>query len=158
MRRATNSRPASAGSAHPFRFRKSERLSGKAAIQRLFADGRRHYHRGLTFIYASAPDAAGVSSGRTPAPAQVLMTVPKRKFRKAAIRNRLRRQLKEAYRLEKHTLYGALRAADTHLHLAIISHRTANPDFQELRSTLRQNLGRIAEGVTAGDAAADSPA
>ena len=36
------------------------------------------------------------------------MSVPKRKFRKAADRNQLRRRIREAYRLHKHILYEAL--------------------------------------------------
>ncbi len=41
---------------------------------------------------------------RTTAPPEVLITVPKRMFKRAVDRNRLKRLVREAYRLNKHRL------------------------------------------------------
>ena len=46
------------------------------------------------------------------APVQLLVSVPKRHFRHAVDRNRVKRQLREAYRLNKALLFRALPATD----------------------------------------------
>lgn len=74
-------------------FSKLERLSSKTLIQELFNNGSSFYLFPFKVIYLKAK------------PAQenhlVLFSVPKRQFKRAVDRNRLKRQLKEAYRLHK---------------------------------------------------------
>lgn len=48
-----------------------------------------------------------------PAPAQVAFAVPKRNVRSAVQRNRVRRHMREAYRLNKHRWYPRLEEAGT---------------------------------------------
>lgn len=72
-------------------------------------------------------------------PVQFALTVPRRAFKKAAHRNRLRRRLREAYRLHKHELYAGLSAPDTTSY-AIMSIYVAREElsFQEIeKATLK---------------------
>jgi len=48
-------------------------------------------------------------------PAQIVVSVPKRNFKTAVARNRLKRQIREAYRLQKQELYDKLAASDLHI-------------------------------------------
>ncbi len=81
-----------------YSFKKEERLSSKKIIKELFDKGSSFYLFPFKVIYLenhfSNPDA--------PQAHQVLITVPKRKFKKAVARNKIRRQIKECYRLQKH--------------------------------------------------------
>jgi ribonuclease P protein component len=90
------SSPSATGRAYT--FPKAEHLCSKKLIEQLFSRQNSSlgiYPLRLTWLVASA---------RTTAPPQVLITVPKRTFKRAVDRNRLKRLVREAYRLNKHLL------------------------------------------------------
>jgi len=81
-----------------FSFSKNERLKSQKVIQRLFKEGKSLSSFPLRLIYlADSSDQAGLKI-------QFAATVPKKKFPKAVRRNRIRRQIKECYRLDKNLL------------------------------------------------------
>ncbi|MEM7109019.1 MAG: ribonuclease P protein component [Bacteroidota bacterium] len=80
-------------------FKKAERLSKKKHIQELFDQGSSFYLYPFKILYFP-------SAGLDPEPEfhQVLISVPKRNFKRAVDRNRLKRRIREAYRLNKSLL------------------------------------------------------
>ncbi|GGK84880.1 ribonuclease P protein component [Rufibacter glacialis] len=80
-----------------YRFPREERLRSKKLIEQLFREGSSFNSYPLRFVALHVPGPAEL-------PVQVLVSVSKRNFKKAVDRNRIKRQLREAYRLHKHVL------------------------------------------------------
>lgn len=85
-----------------YTFRKSERLCSRRLTDALFSGGGRSFSAyPLRVVYRTLPDAEAGS-------VSVLISVSKRRFKHAVCRNRVKRQIREAYRANKHILKNAL--------------------------------------------------
>ncbi len=82
-------------------FHKQERLSGKKAIDLLFAKGKGSSLAPLKLIMRT-------SLSTQIFPARVMFVVPKKKFKRAHDRNLLKRRMREAYRVNKNAFYDSL--------------------------------------------------
>ena len=120
---------------------KPERLNRKKVMERMFAGGARSFSFfPLRVVYIPAPELE--------APVSVLVSVSKRRFKRAVKSNRVKRQIREAYRLHKqiliHTLPtdGSLRLAVAFIYLADKLMETSL-----LEERVKSALARIAETV-----------
>jgi ribonuclease P protein component len=78
---------------------KSERLHGKATVSALMSKGRWGFTQGLKYCYLkNQPTEGGFSPNR------IMVSVPKRLFKRAVRRNLLKRRIRESYRTQKHLL------------------------------------------------------
>jgi ribonuclease P protein component len=84
-----------------FSFRKDEILRKKKLIDRLFTEGSAFYIYPFKIFWLEIPLENYY-------PAQVLISVGKRSFKRAVDRNRVKRQIREVYRVQKHDLYDKL--------------------------------------------------
>ncbi len=85
-------------------FRKHERLTGRLRIEEVVKTGRSVFEPPFKLV-------GKLMELPTTAPAQVAFAIPKRYMKLAVQRNRMRRLLREAYRLNKHAYHDRLRAA-----------------------------------------------
>lgn len=81
-----------------FSFKKTERLHHRNDIQELFEKGSSFYLYPFKVIYIAEPLDSKIK------PQQLLISVPKRKFKKAPDRNFIKRQVREAYRHNKYLI------------------------------------------------------
>ena len=78
-------------------FTKAERLSSKIEIDRLFETGKSFHFSPFKIIWKETTDST--------VPAKIVISVPKRLFKKAIDRNRIKRITREAYRKNKNSFY-----------------------------------------------------
>ncbi|MBK8657991.1 MAG: ribonuclease P protein component [Bacteroidetes bacterium] len=71
-------------------------------------------------------------------------SVPKRNFKHATDRNRVKRLLREAYRLQKFSFYTALIAADRHLAIMWVYKGRQLPDFDTVQTEVAFCLKKAA--------------
>ncbi len=84
-------------------FTSSERLKRRKLIQAVFAERQSVAVWPIRLVWLPLP-ADEVAR----APVQVAFAVPRKHLRKAVVRNKVKRRLREAWRLHKHELYDAL--------------------------------------------------
>ena len=92
---------------------KEERLSWKRYIDRLFAEGQSFVAFPLRVIYLPLEE-------EMPAKASFLVSVPKKRFKRAVKRNAIKRQVREAYRVRKYDLFETLEAKGKRLLIAFL--------------------------------------
>jgi ribonuclease P protein component len=80
-----------------FTLSKDERISWKRHIDLLFASGDSFIAFPFRIIYITLEE-------EMPAPVSIMVSVPKKKFKRAVKRNLIKRQAREAYRLQKYDL------------------------------------------------------
>jgi ribonuclease P protein component len=72
---------------------------------------------------------------------QVMISVSKRKFKRAVDRNRIKRLMREAYRLNKHFLYEQMESRQLILHINYIASEIL--DFQTINTSINKGLSKI---------------
>jgi ribonuclease P protein component len=86
---------------------KSERLCSKTMIERLFAGGNSSFPAyPLRVVYMWLPPTEGTAD------VSILISVPKKRFKRAVKRNLVKRQVREAYRRNKYILIDALKSRE----------------------------------------------
>ena len=124
-------------------FRKAERLCSKKHIEALFAgDNRSLTAYPLRAVYTETENEKIVNSKSV----SLLISVSKRHFKHAVDRNRAKRLIREAYRLNKGLLLDHL-PEDTQLDLAFIWMSDELCDYAIVETKMKTLLQRIAEKI-----------
>lgn len=85
-----------------------------------------------------------------PYPAQVAFGVPKRNFKKAVTRNRIKRLLRESYRKNKHSFYEHLKTKNVKLRVLLIFTHKEPLELQEAEAKIILTLQRLIKASDAG--------
>lgn len=96
-----------------FAFPKQEKLTGETTVNALFLNGRSMMAYPMRIVWSITPAKERPS-------VKVLMSVPKKKLKHAVDRNRVKRLLRETYRLHKHDLSEAVDECNLDLQIAFV--------------------------------------
>lgn len=121
---------------------KSERLNSKIAIEKLFSGGSKSFSLfPLRVVFMLTEKKEGAAE------ASLLISVPKKRFKRAVKRNRVKRQIREAYRKNKHLLLNLLEEKEQNLMIAVIYLSNELISSAEVEEKLNSLLVRIAEKI-----------
>ena len=119
---------------------KAERLSSKRYVDRLFLNGQSFIAYPLRVVYLPIEEVLGV-------PASFLVSVPKKKFKRAVKRNLIKRQVREAYRVHKQELYDSLVLSGKQLLVAFIYLDKEIVSFPEIEKAMTKAIRLLQEKV-----------
>jgi len=125
---------------HPNSFAKAEHLCGEKRITKLFTRGDAFIAYPLRVVYLIEPrnDMASAS---------IMVSVPKKRFKRAVKRNRLKRLMRESYRLNKQELIEALDDKQLQIHVAFNYVSDDVLDFEAVEKKMKIALERLKEKV-----------
>ena len=118
-------------------FTKAERISLQREIDLLFHEGTAFTVYPLRVIYVEKQAFSGV-------PAAILVSVPKKRFKRAVKRNRLKRLIRETYRLNKNALWESLQLSGKGLLIAFIYIGNELCDFSTLNTSMKKIIAKLA--------------
>ncbi len=117
-----------------YRFPKSGRLRGQKRIQELFKRGSSFYLQPFRIVVLRSTDETGRH--------EVLLTVSKREFKRAVDRNRIRRIMREAYRLNQGKINNLPK-----LQIAYIYSAKEMPELKQISAKFVESFERLKQYV-----------
>jgi ribonuclease P protein component len=115
-------------------FTKSERLCSKVIIDKVFAGGKQIVGPSFKLIWMKAEE-------KEMEPVQILISVPKRNFKKAVDRNKLKRRIREVYRKNKNIVYKEIQAQT--FYLMLIYTGKSMIEYKEIEEKITKLLQRL---------------
>ena len=119
-------------------YGKAQKLKSVLVFDRVFAEGEKIKSFPILARHTTSSFDANV-------PFQVATTVSKRRFRKAVSRNRIKRLMREAWRLEKHRLETDWTKGDPQVALVLIYVGREIPTFENCADTIRKIVDVLLE-------------
>lgn len=119
-----------------YRFNRTERLKSRKSIESLFASGKSVKSFPITMVYRLDADASEPY-------VKAAFTVSKRFFKRAVDRNRIKRLMRESYRLNKAALTAVHGKTAAGLNIIFIYSGKEMPEFTDIQGKIIHCLERL---------------
>lgn len=117
-------------------YSKKEKLCSRKDISRLFENGKTFYSEPFRLLWLKSEDIL-------PFPAMTGISVGKKSFPKAVDRNRVKRLIRETWRINKHHLYSQLEQINIQLVIMIIYSGDKMPEYCELKERMKETIRKF---------------
>ena len=131
-------------------FPKAEHLCGEKRIARLYTQGEAFMAFPFRVVFR-------IEQKKDLATASVMVSVPKKRFKRAVKRNRLKRLLREAYRLNKHALIDLLDEKQLQIHVAFNYVSDEELDFVTVEKKMKIALQKLMDKIKTAPALSVDP-
>jgi ribonuclease P protein component len=121
-------------------FTRDERLRSRKLIEKIIEDGKSVHISPFRFSWA-------VTELETKFPVQFAIAVPKRFFKRAVDRNRIKRLVREVYRKNKSGLYALLKSRNIQCALLVVFSGKKVPVYAEIEKKFLITLQRFEESI-----------
>jgi ribonuclease P protein component len=123
-----------------YRYGKKDKLKSRKLIETIFTKGKSVYAGSLKVVYLLDAGEELLQAG---------VSVSSRLFKKATDRNRIKRQLREVYRLQKHNLNDHLENSGRKVSMFLIYNGKQLPNYQELYQQCETVLKKMIQAIHA---------
>ncbi len=127
------------------KFNKAERLHSRKAIGNLFSSGNIVFHYPFKLLWLDIDQDKEISC-----PAKMAVSVPRKNFKSAVKRNRLKRLIRESYRLNKSILYESLKKQDRKIVMMLIYISDKEFDFNYINRQIPVIIRKLINDATTG--------
>lgn len=124
-----------------FTLKKDERIRGSKQIEYLFVNGRSFVSYPLRVVFIEQPRV-------TSSQVSIFVSVPKKKIKSAVARNRIRRLIHEAYRLNKYTFDRSCLNENQMLEIAFVYLKNEMSDYETIERSVRKALKEVEKQLT----------
>lgn len=127
-------------------FGKAEKLCSEKAIERLFTKGDSFIAYPLRIVYFIEEGEDEETDGRNKLPS-ILINVSKKKFKRAVKRNRVKRLVREAYRLNKSLYSRLLEDKNKRIDIAFLYLKNELPTYEEIEKAIIKAANILTERI-----------
>lgn len=125
----------------PFGLPKAERLCSTKAIEDLFASGQSRYSYPIRVVYKL------VEVRNDEPAAQIMFSVPRKRFKLAITRNLIRRRMREAYRLNKAFLLKGRQNQNIGFRLAFLYSANETCNYKTIEKSIISHLTELGQNA-----------
>jgi ribonuclease P protein component len=130
--------------AKEFSFGKAEKLKSRKSIEALFAGGEAFSRFPIRVVFCLKPAGDGTEAG-----VKVGVSATKKHFKKAVDRNRIKRLLREAYRLQKREAVAVAKERALQVEVFFLFTGKELPAFEVIFASMQQCLKQLQKKIEA---------
>ncbi|MDR0334220.1 MAG: ribonuclease P protein component [Dysgonamonadaceae bacterium] len=120
-----------------FTFSKKERITSEKRVETLFSDGQSFVAYPLRVVFLKMEPTKDLPA------VSILISVPKKRIKRAVHRNRLKRLIRETYRLNKHLID----AKDCRLDISFIYVKDELSDYATIEKGMKKALSGLTQQI-----------
>lgn len=125
-----------------FTYSKEERIKSPLRVNQVFAEGIQAFSHPFKYYFVATPTT------EEEAKLMVCFSVPKKRYKRATDRNKIKRLCKENFRLNKEIFYNKAPAMKMEVYFIFIGKEM--PDYHEVEKGMKSVLNSISNHIIAG--------